>query len=52
MDQCLVRLSSLLVGHCGAREVMDSKSVMERLGDDCELDDWYFKEDKRGRVFV
>lgn len=51
MHQCLDPLSSLLAGHCGAQEVMDSGSVMERLArDECELDDWYYKEDKRGRV--
>lgn len=35
------------------REEMDGKSGMERLvRDEGELDGWYYKEDKKGKVHV
>lgn len=35
------------------REEMDSESRMEGLArEECELDDWYYKEDKKGKVHV
>lgn len=32
---------------------MDNKSRMERLtGDECELDDWYYNEDDKGKAHI
>lgn len=49
MDQCLDHFCLSVI--VKPREEMDSKSRVEgSAGDEFELDEWYCKEDKKGKV--